>query len=211
MVFFKEPVEGFVKTRLARQIGKPLALVAFRVLLRYTLDVVRRFKDAKIVLFYEAKGRGTVPRVDRCKDWRLAQQSDGDLGQRFLAAFQEVFSQGASKVVVIGTDCVGLTNEVLSAAFDGLKDHDITIGPAEDGGYYILGLKDVALAKRLLTGIPWSTDKVLQETMKKAKGSLVKVLPRLYDVDTLKDWERAKLEDKRITALLKELDSEGGS
>jgi len=211
MVFFKEPVKGFVKTRLARQVGEPQALIAFRVLLRYTFDVVRKFKGAKIMLFYEAKGKGAVPMVDLSKGWDLTKQSDGDLGERFLSAFEDVFSQGASKAVVIGTDCVGLTTEVLKAAFDGLKDHDITIGPAEDGGYYILGLKDPGLAKRILKGIHWSTDTVLQETLERAQGSSVKLLPKLYDVDTQKDWERARLEDKKIAALLKELDSEGGA
>jgi len=210
MVFFKEPVEGFVKTRLAKEIGKPQALLAFRVLLRYTFDVVRDLKGPKVVLYYDSQDKGAAPMVDLNMGWSYSKQSSGDLGQRFLAAFEEMFSKGASKVVVIGSDCVGLTTDILKAAFDGLKDHDITIGPSEDGGYYILGLKDAALAKRLLTGIHWSTDMVLQETLERAKGSSVKYLPRLYDVDTKKDWDRARREDKRIAALLKELQTEGG-
>ena len=208
MVFFKEPVEGFVKTRLAKDIGEPQALKVFQVLLEYTFDNVLETKGVNVVLFYEGKGKCRLPLCSMRKDWRLREQAKGDLGQKFLAGFREMFSEGASKVVVIGTDCIGLTPKVLRAAFDGLKDHDITIGPTEDGGYYILGLKDIAVASRILTDIPWSTDKVFQETMEKTKGASVKVLPKLYDVDTLKDWDRAKLEDKDIVALLMAFDKD---
>jgi uncharacterized protein len=210
MVFFKEPIEGFVKTRLAKDIEEAGALKVYKVLLEYTLEIVLETKDVKVMLCYEGKGKVRLPLHAIRKDYGLMGQAKGDLGQKFLMAFRYLFSEGALKVVVIGTDCIGLTPKVLQSAFSGLKDHDITIGPTEDGGYYILGLKDPNVAQRILTDIPWSTDKVFQETMKKAKGSSVKVLPKLYDVDTLKDWERAKLEDKRIAALLKELEKEGG-
>jgi rSAM/selenodomain-associated transferase 1 len=210
MVFFKEPVEGLVKTRLAKDIGEAGALKVAQVLLEYTLDVVYEIEDVSVALFYDGKGKSRLPLGSVKKDYQLRGQVKGNLGERFLAAFRQMFEEGASKVVVIGTDCIGLTPKILQDALSGLQDHDITIGPTEDGGYYILGLKDLTVAKQVLMGIPWSTDKVFHETMEKAKGFSVRVLPKLYDVDTMKDWERAKHDDRNIAAILKELDRKGG-
>lgn len=210
IVFFKCPEEGRAKTRLSREIGAREALNASRALIRYTFSIVEGLKDIEIVLLYDPGKIGGPPKGSVPKEWRRLRQGKGDMGQRFMAAFRTLFRKKAKKIVVIGADCIGLTSKILSDAFDGLDTSDVVIGPAEDGGYYLLGLKDPALAKALLTGITWGSDRVLEETLGKATGLKVHRLPRLFDVDMARDWERALREEPRIKAILNAMEKDGG-
>ena len=212
MVFFKCPEEGRAKTRLAREIGGKEALKVCRALLRYTFEVVEGFKGTDVVLFYDTSTAGGLPAMAIPKGWRTDRQAKGDLGQRFAAAFRSVLGRGAKKAVVIGADCVGLSVAILEEAFAGLDGSDVTLGPAEDGGYYILGLKDPAHAEALLSGISWGTDKVFEETVKKAGalGLQVHTHPRLFDVDTAKDWERARRTEPRMRDIFEAVENDGG-
>lgn len=122
-------------------------------------------------------------------------QCEGDLGQRLAHAFRESFQTGCRRVVVVGTDCPGLSEVIVHQAFEHLEDHDVVIGPAEDGGYYLIGLAKPA--EELFTGIAWGTGQVLETTLAAAISSelSIAVLPTLTDVDRPEDlfsWEQAE-------------------
>jgi rSAM/selenodomain-associated transferase 1 len=122
---------------------------------------------------------------------KLLPQSPGDLGSRLEAAFEAAFQQ-ADRVVVVGTDAPGVDAEVVDEAFRSLKTVDLVLGPASDGGYYLLGLRDPA--PELFREIPWSTGEVLEETLSRAKTAGLRwaLLPVLRDLDTSKDWEEMR-------------------
>ncbi|MBL0110440.1 MAG: glycosyltransferase [Saprospiraceae bacterium] len=96
------------------------------------------------------------------------------------------------KILIIGSDCPGITNDIIEQAYTALDFHDVVIGPSHDGGYYLLGMN--TLIPELFQHIPWSTDQVLLETIKvlQHKRLLYKLLPTLRDVDTIEDWEAEK-------------------
>ena len=122
--------------------------------------------------------------------WRTVPQGGGDLGARMSRAFADAFADGCTGVVVIGTDCPYFTAEDLRAAWDALVDQDVVVGPAEDGGYWLLGTS--APRPGLFADIAWSSSTVLADTLSIARsaGLSVRLLRRLNDIDTAQDWER---------------------
>ncbi|GGF10440.1 TIGR04282 family arsenosugar biosynthesis glycosyltransferase [Hymenobacter cavernae] len=194
LIFARHPELGRVKTRLAATIGAEAALAVYHELLHRTRLAADGLTGAhKTVWFAEAT---TAP--DLASAWpgyEQALQPGGDLGQKMQEAFKQAFGQGATAAVVIGTDCPGLTATHLTAAFQALTTHDLVLGPAADGGYYLLGMKD--LHKGLLRDKPWSTAQVLPATLADATnlGLSVALLPVLHDVDTADDlaaWRKAE-------------------
>ena len=115
-------------------------------------------------------------------------QASGGLGERMEQAFRQAFEAGAKKVVIIGSDCPELTGEMLQRAFDQLDEADYVLGPAPDGGYYLLGMKE--LESSVFHDIEWSTETVRAQTLEKiqAAGKSYALLPVLSDVDTEEDW-----------------------
>ncbi|MGW8322121.1 MAG: TIGR04282 family arsenosugar biosynthesis glycosyltransferase, partial [Thermodesulfobacteriota bacterium] len=125
-------------------------------------------------------------------DVRAVPQGEGDLGRRMHFAFAESFEQGMKQVVLVGTDMPGIRPAHLESAFAALKHKDVVIGPARDGGYYLIGLSRPA--PDLFDGIPWGTGDVLQRTLDAASASnrRVALLDPLEDVDRPEDipvWE----------------------
>lgn len=118
---------------------------------------------------------------------RFHAQPDGDLGSRLGAAFARHFSEAARRVVIIGSDCPGVDQRVITEAFAALDDHDVVLGPAWDGGYYLIGMK--ALHEPLFRGIHWSSAAVLNETGAVARrlGLSCHLLAPRRDVDTVSD------------------------
>ena len=114
-------------------------------------------------------------------------QPEGDPGCRLQNGFLKAFRNGARRVVAIGTDCVGITREILSEAFDALSEVDATLGPSMDGGYYLLGLSRPC--RNVFRGIPWNTDRTLRETLARLRGCglQVRLLPPLNGVVTSED------------------------
>jgi uncharacterized protein len=135
---------------------------------------------------------GTVEQMRQWlgSDLEIEPQSAGDLGQRLTAAVDEAFRE-AARVVVIGSDCPELTTEILVDAFAGLRTHDLVIGPAHDGGYYLIGLR--VSRPELFRGIDWGGEQVFKQTMNAARalGLSVMKLPRLHDVDRPEDLQWA--------------------
>ena len=117
----------------------------------------------------------------------ILQKTVPDLGERMLAAFEEMFEKGYEKAVIIGSDCAELQGEHIATAFEQLDKHDFVIGPANDGGYYLLGMKKLATC--LFESKKWSTNTVFEDTIKDIQRlkKTVFVLPPLNDLDRHED------------------------
>jgi rSAM/selenodomain-associated transferase 1 len=115
-------------------------------------------------------------------------QANGDLGVRLVNAFAEVFARGFSPVAAIGTDCPEIDAPLFSQAWSALETCEIVLGPSEDGGYYLVALREPA--ERLFAGIAWSSADVLSQTLDRAAAANLRVhlLPKRHDVDTEEDW-----------------------
>jgi len=191
LVFLKAPRPGFAKTRIAATLGDAAALDIHKELVTGTLARVAGAPDEiDVELRFAPDDAATEIEPWLRPGWRTVPQGGGDLGARMSRAFEDTFADGCTGVVVIGTDCPDLTAEDLRAAWDALIDHDVAVGPAEDGGYWLLGTS--APRPALFAGIAWSSSTVLAETLSiaRAEGLSVRLLRRLNDVDTAQDWER---------------------
>lgn len=189
IIFIKNPVKGLVKTRLAKTIGDDAALAAYIQLLQHTRSVVLQ-SDAKAYLFYDQE----IQKDEFLeKDFHKKLQHQGDLGQRINHAFTEVFKHNHTKVLIIGSDCPDISPEIIAEAFASLDDHDFCIGPTEDQGYYLLGMKEMQSFP--FENISWSTEKVLSQTKEKIQShnKTCTILQELYDVDHEKEWKRSHL------------------
>jgi rSAM/selenodomain-associated transferase 1 len=208
IVFTRYPQPGTTKTRLIPALGPEGAAELQRAMTEHTLDVCRRF-TASYSTAVEVRFAGGAPRG--MEEWLgsgliYRRQGRGDLGDRMLRAMERAIRDGASRTVLIGTDCPELTPELLSEAFDRLDDSDLVLGPASDGGYYLLGLraKAVSAATPLFRGMPWGTDEILERTLVLASnaGLSVAKLKTLTDVDRPEDievWERVSSYGQKMT------------
>lgn len=186
LVFARHPELGRVKTRLAAGIGAEAALAVYQELLQHTYNATTGVDAHKTVWLAEVPvTTGRLPAVWDKYEQQL--QFPGDLGLKMQAAFSHAFQQGAKAAVIIGTDCPSLTTELLTQAYTALNTHDVVVGPAEDGGYYLLGMKE--LYADLFAGKSWSTNSVLAHTLDDAArlGLRVSQLPTLRDVDDAAD------------------------
>lgn len=187
LIFAKNLVYGQVKTRLAATMGKDKALAVYRELLAHTKTVTDYLPPDKIVFYSHA--------VEEQDIWdnsiyKKQVQTGLDLGERMYNAFAYAFDIGNKEVVIIGTDCLEITSAIIMNAFAWLREHDVVIGPASDGGYYLLALKNKH--PELFQKISWSTDKVLQQTIAVCNAQYLSVhlLPELSDIDTEMDLQK---------------------
>jgi rSAM/selenodomain-associated transferase 1 len=186
IVFARAPVLGTVKTRLAAGIGAPRALAVYRALTELVLHAVQG-AASRVVVCYAPHGAGQAMRAWLGAQVEYAAQAAGDLGQRLLAAIVSESRLGASAIVVIGTDCPAVTSDIVRQAFAALKHADVVIGPAIDGGYYLIGMREPHA--ELFREIPWSSAQTLTATMERASSSglRVAVLEAFRDIDTVND------------------------
>lgn len=197
IIFTRYPEPGKTKSRLIPALGKQGAARLQREMTAHTLDwagdILRR-DDADVEVLFEG---GDRQRMKACfgNSFTYRPQGDGDLGRRMARAFHESFQAGTTRVVIVGSDCPGVTPELVRTAFDRLSNHDLVLGPAIDGGYYLLGLRsDIP---QLFDDVPWGTDEVLKRTLYEAArlGLSVAQLEPLADVDRPEDlevWNRIK-------------------
>ncbi len=185
LVFQKNEVLGRVKTRLAAGLGEKQALDIYRKLLDKTYFELNKV-SVPIHTYYSE----FIPEKPNHAADQFQIQVGQDLGERMKNAFAANFDFGAEKVVLIGTDCPTLQSQHLLQAFEVLNDSDLVLGPATDGGYYLIGMK--RRADFLFEGITWSTAEVLSQTLSLASqwGLRTTLLPELSDIDTQEDWER---------------------
>jgi rSAM/selenodomain-associated transferase 1 len=183
-----------VKTRLAASIGPEAAADLYRVLVEGVLEATTpRAGDYERLVFFDPPGA-----LEEMRAWlpgvRLLPQGGGDLGERMADAFARAFARGARRAAIVGTDVPGVTRETVLAALSALDAADVALGPAEDGGYCLLALREPR--PELFSGIAWSTPTVAAETRSRAaaSGLTVRELPALRDLDTLEDlrglWPR---------------------
>lgn len=184
IIFIKNPVLGEVKTRIAKDSDDKTALGIYQHLLKHTRDVCDQL-DCTRYLYY---GSEILNDEWDSQHYRKKEQQGMDLGERMLEAFIEVLSYH-KKAIIIGSDCIYLTADHIREASKALDSVDKVIGPTLDGGYYLLGMKQVQVD--LFVAIPWSSGSEFKETCKRIKraNSSLYELPALNDIDHLKDWE----------------------
>ena len=191
IIFAKNPVLGKVKTRLAKTIGDEKALEVYKELLEHTSTETGRIKADRYVFFSD-----DIPENDSI--WPdtsfIYEAQEGDkLGERMHHAFQTVLDIGYDKVLIVGSDCFELTFDLIEKAFEELEETDVVIGPARDGGYYLLGMKE--LIPTVFEDIEWSTDTVFDSTIEaliQSKKTWYE-LPILSDIDTEEDLHLAQV------------------
>jgi hypothetical protein len=186
VIFVRNPVLGQVKTRLAKDIGDERACAIYLQLLEHTLKITRSLSFRKFIYY-----------ADEVSDYDLwsvpgytkRMQSGTNLGERMLNSFKELFEQGFTRIVIIGSDCLQLQTENLQEAVTLLESNTAVIGPASDGGYYLLGL--TKLYPELFVNKPWSTDQVLTKTIDdfNNQGISYALLEELSDIDDITDLE----------------------
>lgn len=185
IIFIKNPVAGKAKTRLAKDVGNDTALAIYKSLLNYT-RVTSLLVNATRYLFY-----GGEILEDEWDDAQFVKklQTGNDLGERMSNAFGEVL-QKHKKVLIIGSDCPQLDLLTISDAYQALDHDDFVIGPSEDGGYYLLGMRE--LNADVFYNISWSTDTVCSQTIAQIKDSqkTYSLLPIMSDVDYKEDWDK---------------------
>lgn len=186
IIFQRNEIAGQVKTRLAASVGDAHALEIYKWLTTYSHRIVGEIRVDKF-LFYS----DFVPESadEEHRGYHFNVQTGSTLGDRMLHAFTHLFENGYSNVVIIGTDCPDLEISDLNDAYMALSHSDLVIGPASDGGYYLLGMS--RLYPELFNEIPWSTPKVLELTLDIAnkKGLDYEFLKIRSDVDTFEDWQ----------------------
>ncbi|MEP5611520.1 MAG: TIGR04282 family arsenosugar biosynthesis glycosyltransferase [Cyclobacteriaceae bacterium] len=190
MIFVKNLIPGMVKTRLAKDIGIDAALDIYKQLIEQTNEVADKITTDKTIYYSEYV---EIEDIWDTEKYSLKVQKGNDLGEKMLNAFDEAFDS-YNKVVLIGSDCFDLTPETIANAFKSLEDFDVVVGPASDGGYYLLGMKEHL--PQLFQGKEYSTDKVLQELLAEAEELELSVhqLEELNDIDTLQDLKDAGVE-----------------
>ncbi|HMP99749.1 MAG TPA: TIGR04282 family arsenosugar biosynthesis glycosyltransferase [Cyclobacteriaceae bacterium] len=184
IIFYRNPELGKVKTRLAAGIGDEKALAVYYLLSKHTRDITEALLFDKVIFYTDY--------IDKEDSWSNVSfikevQPYGDLGKKMEQAFIWSFERKYEKVCIIGTDCFELNAAIINEAFDQLSKNDCVIGPAKDGGYYLLGMKK--MYSELFKNKRWSTDEVYNQTIadfEKLKLSYYK-LPLLSDIDTEED------------------------
>ena len=186
IVILKNPVLGKAKTRLAVSIGDEKALEVYRLLCEHTLRVAE-LADCDVTLFFSDHNEEAIGSVS-LDGFRQKIQEGNGLGARMKNAFKEVKAKGASSVVIIGSDCPLINPEILHQAFAHLALSDFVIGPATDGGFYLMGMNELHDELFLNT---YSHSEVRKETLSAADhiGLASSVMQELSDLDTVEDLE----------------------
>ena len=195
IIFTRYPTPGRVKTRLIPAVGAEGAVRLHRQMTAHTVYEARRWFSARpgaITICYDGVDRDSVDRDSLKENWLGSDldyqlQSAGDLGIRMSKAIEFASNSGAERVVLVGTDCPGLTAEIITAAFDRLLANDLVLGAAIDGGYYLIGMcRD---RPELFTEIEWSTDRVFAQTIEIAQALNLSIgyVETLGDVDRPED------------------------
>jgi rSAM/selenodomain-associated transferase 1 len=186
-IFAKRPDAGRVKTRLIGELGPERAARLAELLLLDAADAWAG-EGGRRVIAYDPEDAGPWFDARVPSSFALRPQATGDLGERMAAFFQDEFEDGATRVVLIGCDSPTLDPAFVASAFLLLEHKDIVLGPATDGGYYLIGCRR-PLVPSLFEGIAWGTPDVLAQTVRRvrAAGRSLAVLPPWYDVDTPDD------------------------
>lgn len=198
LIFTRNPELGKCKTRLAAKVGDQIALNIYKFLLNHTAAITNKVSAAKQVWYSEEIWDNDI--WDNISyDKRL--QHGANLGVRMANAFQAGFESGFESIIVIGSDMYDLNGDDLEKAFEILKNKDFVIGPAEDGGYYLLGMKTINTT--IFKNKTWGTSTVLQDTLNDLENENVELLAVRNDVDVYEDIANKKAFQPFLKNLLK--------
>jgi rSAM/selenodomain-associated transferase 1 len=188
LIFTRNPELGKCKTRLAASIGDSAALEIYQFLLRHTAKITENLNTAKHVYYSE-----NIWKNDVWDDTNYAKklQNGADLGIRMANAFLEGFEGGFEKICIVGTDMFDLTQRDIEQAFSAMDKNDFVIGPALDGGYYLLGMKK--WEPKVFRNKDWGMATVLEATLNDLKDEKVHLLEPRNDIDTYDDIKELKV------------------
>lgn len=188
LLFVKSPIKGQVKTRLAAQTDGDFVVELYKCFVEDMISLVEILDVHLELCIYPANMKSTF------SEWLGEQhcykaQTGNNLGERLRNAFDKAFEEGFSNVVVIGSDSPDLPVHYLIESFEALAEHDTVIGPANDGGYYLIGFSREGFIPEVFDNISWSTDSVFEQTVSilKQHGRKEYLLPLWHDVDTIAD------------------------
>ena len=197
VVFARAPILGAVKTRLVPPLSNEQALALHRALVEDTLERLTRVGGNALERWlYLSEPLASQDALEIPSDWTMALQSDDDLGGRMENAFRDALHEEPGKMILLGSDSPTVPLEYVGQAFKEMVDREVVLGPAEDGGYYLIGCS--TLVPELFQSIDWGTDRVLSQS-KDALANANRefaLLPAWYDVDSEKDLARLRTELK---------------
>ena len=187
IIMIRNPVKGKVKTRLAKDIGEETALDIYNKLLSYTNAVASEVQTDRFLFYSDVISRSDI--FDN-STYKKYVQCNGNLGIRMDYAFSIPFKNEYRKVVMIGSDCPGLTAKHIEQAFVALEENDFVIGPASDGGYYLIGMHK--WNRWIFENKNWSTRTLLEETKKdiQSRNGKLTELEILSDIDSVSDLNK---------------------
>lgn len=189
MVFVRNPEPGQVKTRLARAHGDPFAAELYGYFVDDLLEALERESYRMEIVFTPADQESAIRQRFGGRFSYLPQQGEG-LGERMRNAFHSCFARGFATAVLIGSDCPDLTAEFVEQAFRAMENgHDAVLGPAFDGGYYLIGFRSTAFDPGVFTEMPWGEGTVFGKTLERlrARGCRTHLAPKWHDIDTAED------------------------
>lgn len=208
LIFLKWPEPGRVKTRLANDIGAEKAAEIYKILVQRVIQQISPIYSQLVSICWVFD---PIEKEDEMKDWIKKElddlgftdlnrhifwsQSDGGLGDRLQSAFEKAFSLNYDRIIAIGTDCIELDSRTIERALASLSsERSIVFGPSFDGGYYLVGMRS-NLGLSVFRSIPWSTSKVLEQSLDRAVSLDLEytLLEEFNDVDTLEDWNSMRL------------------
>lgn len=183
-IMFRVPEFGKVKKRLAAQIGDEEALKAYTSMLHSTIIKVLNLKGIDIFGFYDGTGEIKIDQINSIP------QKGENLGEKMCNTFNHLFDNGYNKAVLIGADSPDLPLHYIEEAFFRLDSYDLVIGPAEDGGYYLIGMS--RLLSTIFKDIQWGSSNVMKNTVSIAEKEGIKyfLLPQWYDIDDIENLKR---------------------
>ena len=186
-LFAKHPLPGFVKSRLAGETSAEWATGVAEAFLFDLTDRLRQVLAHKVLVYAPADAKAYFTELAG-KEFQSTVQCDGDLGTRMSHFVQSQFLNDKRSVVLVGMDSLTIPLSFIEDSFDALTAFDVVIGPATDGGYYLIGYR--RWIPELFQNISWGKESVLAETIHRCQsvGATLRVLPPWYDVDTLADW-----------------------
>jgi len=193
ILFLKSFRAGHVKTRLANRLGARDALEIYKAIVADLLAKLEPLRDLVIPYFDRIPDpKDQSPAVPSLLSRGLLKVQRGEaLGQRMSSAFEEVFAAGAERAVLIGSDIPRIDAGLLEEYFSALHRVAMVLGPAADGGYYLIGFRRERFDAAVFQGIEWSTERVLRQTLDAARacGLTFHLGAELQDIDTIEDLE----------------------
>jgi len=193
IIFIRNPEKGKVKSRLSKDLGEEKTLTVYNFLLQYTRDICAKANASRFVFYSD-----NIEHADIWDEHFFTKylQEGNDLGERMSNAFSKVFNLGFKNVSIIGSDCYELKSNHIQQAFVQLEEHDVVIGPSKDGGYYLLGMKQ--LHSKLFKDKNWGSNDVLLSTLDNLEHLKLKFseLPSLNDIDTIDDLSATDILEK---------------